>query len=81
MAQIPAIDQFRWPGYLTIILSFLLGVVTMVWFREKRGDIYPEEEGMPCATQTPPNTSLCILFAVLIPQNSSHSSTTLPPEQ
>ena len=45
MAQIPAIDQFRWPGYFNIIYSFLLGVVTMVWFREKRGDV--QKKGGP----------------------------------
>ena len=45
VAQIPAIDQFRWPGYFTIIYSFLLGVVTMVWFREKRGDV--QKKGGP----------------------------------
>ena len=52
MAQIPSIDQFRWPGYFTIIFSILLGVVTMVLFREKRGDV--QKKGGPVLLKTLP---------------------------
>ena len=45
VAQIPSVDQFRWPGYFTIIYSFLLGLATMVLFREKRGDV--QKKGGP----------------------------------
>ena len=39
VAKIPEIDQFRWPGYLTIVYALLLGIVTMVGLRERRGDV------------------------------------------
>jgi MFS family permease len=52
VAQIPSIDQFRWPGYFSIIYSFLLGVVTMVLFREKRGDV--QKKGGPVLPKTLP---------------------------
>jgi MFS family permease len=52
VAQIPSIDQFRWLGYFTIIYSFLLGVVTMVLFKEKRGDV--QKKGGPVLLKTLP---------------------------
>ena len=45
VAKIPEIDQFRWPGYFTIVYALLLGIVTMVGLRERRGDV--QKKGGP----------------------------------
>lgn len=39
VAQIPSIDQFRWPGYFILLHAVLLCVITLLGFREKKGDI------------------------------------------
>jgi len=38
-AQIPHLDQFRWPGYYLMIHAALLAVLVLALFREKRTDL------------------------------------------
>ena len=38
-AQIPHLDQFRWPGYYFMIHAAVLAVLVLVLFREKRTDL------------------------------------------
>jgi len=38
-AQIPHLDQFRWPGYYLMIHAAVLAVLVLALFREKRTDL------------------------------------------
>ena len=38
-AQIPGLDQFRWPGYWLICHSAVLAVLMLLLFREKKSDL------------------------------------------
>ena len=40
VAQIPSIDQFRWPGYLILLHAVVLAVVVVLLFQEKKEDLY-----------------------------------------
>ena len=42
VAQIPSIDQFRWPGYFMLVHAMVLAVTTLLGFREKNEDIRRE---------------------------------------
>lgn len=48
IAQIPSIDQFRWPGYFAVVHALVLGVVTLVGFREKKDDIRRGTASIKC---------------------------------
>lgn len=39
VAQIPSIDQFRWPGHFTVLHAVVLAVITLLGFREKKEDL------------------------------------------
>ena len=46
VAQIPSIDQFRWPGYFILLHAVVLGVVTVLGFREKKEDLCRESRSI-----------------------------------
>ena len=38
-AQIPGLDQFRWPGYWLIFHSAVVAILMLLLFREKKSDL------------------------------------------
>ena len=42
VAQVPTIDQFRWPGYFMLFYAMVLAGATLLGFREKKEDVRRE---------------------------------------
>ena len=48
-AEIPGLDQFRWPGYFLIISSAILAVIVLVCMREKWSDFARDDKYCHCS--------------------------------
>ena len=74
-AQIPGLDQFRWPGWFLCAHALFLFLLTLFNFREKKDDM--NREGKSCAPKKlliPKYVSF--ITAVFIVTNCLHISLT-----